>query len=296
MTAIISEMPIKPDYQGKVRDIYDLGDSLLIVASDRISAFDYILPDIIPNKGVVLTQLSCFWFKLMEDLVPNHLISAKVADLPEQFQPYAEYLRGRFMLVHKVAMFPVECIVRGYLAGSGFKEYTRSQTICGIELPDGLVNSSRLPEPLFTPTSKAEIGEHDMPLNFQECVELLGEADAVQLRDLSLAIYERARDHAVDRGIIIADTKFEFGTLNGAIILADEALTPDSSRFWPMATYAEGKEQESLDKQFVRNWLLANWDFTGEPPRLPQEVIDQTSKIYIEAYEQISGQTFGDFE
>ena len=296
MAAIISEMPIKPDYQGKVRDIYDLGDSLLIVASDRISAFDYILPDIIPNKGVVLTQLSCFWFKLMEDLVPNHLISAKVADLPEQFQPYAEYLRGRFMLVHKVAMFPVECIVRGYLAGSGFKEYTRSRTICGIELPDGLVNSSRLPEPLFTPTSKAEIGEHDMPLNFQECVELVGEADAVQLRDLSLAIYERARDHAVDRGIIIADTKFEFGTLNGAIILADEALTPDSSRFWPMATYEEGKEQESLDKQFVRNWLLANWDFTGEPPRLPQEVIDQTSKIYIEAYEQISGQTFGDFE
>ena len=296
MAAIISEMPIKPDYQGKVRDIYDLGDSLLIVASDRISAFDYILPDIIPNKGVVLTQLSCFWFKLMEDLVPNHLISAKVADLPEQFQPYAEYLRGRFMLVHKVAMFPVECIVRGYLAGSGFKEYKRSQTICGIELPDGLVNSSRLPEPLFTPTSKAEIGEHDMPLNFQECIELLGEADAVQLRDLSLAIYERARDHAVDRGIIIADTKFEFGMLDGAIILADEALTPDSSRFWPMATYEEGKEQESLDKQFVRNWLLANWDFTGEPPRLPQEVIDQTSKIYIEAYEQISGKTFGDFE
>jgi len=296
MAAIISEMPIKPDYQGKVRDIYDLGDSLLIVASDRISAFDYILPDIIPNKGVVLTQLSCFWFKLMEDLVPNHLISAKVADLPEQFQPYAEYLRGRFMLVHKVAMFPVECIVRGYLAGSGFKEYKRSQTICGIELPDGLVNSSRLPEPLFTPTSKAEIGEHDMPLNFQECVELLGEADAAQLRNLSLAIYKRARNHAVDRGIIIADTKFEFGTLDGAIILADEALTPDSSRFWPMATYEEGKEQESLDKQFVRNWLLANWDFTGEPPRLPQEVIDQTSKIYIEAYEQISGKTFGDFE
>lgn len=296
MTAIISEMPIKPDYQGKVRDIYDLGDSLLIVASDRISAFDYILPDVIPNKGVVLTQLSCFWFKLMEDLVPNHLISAKVADLPEQFQPYAEYLRGRFMLVHKVDMFPVECIVRGYLAGSGFKEYNRSKTICGIELPDGLVNSSRLPQPLFTPTSKAEIGEHDMPLSFQECVELVGEADAAQLRDLSLAIYERARDHAVDRGIIIADTKFEFGTLDGTIILADEALTPDSSRFWPMATYEEGKEQESLDKQFVRNWLLANWDFTGEPPALPQEVIDQTSKIYIEAYEQISGQAFGDFE
>ena len=296
MAAIISEMPIKPDYQGKVRDIYDLGDSLLIVASDRISAFDYILPDVIPNKGVVLTQLSCFWFELMEDLVPNHLISAKVVDLPEQFQPYAESLRGRFMLVHKAAMFPVECIVRGYLAGSGFKEYTKSQTICGIELPDGLVNSSRLPEPLFTPTSKAEIGEHDMPLNFQECVELLGEADATQLRDLSLAIYERARDHAAGRGIIIADTKFEFGTLDGAIILADEALTPDSSRFWPMGTYEEGKEQESLDKQFVRNWLLANWDFTGEPPKLPQEVIDQTSKIYIEAYEQISGRTFGDFE
>ena len=296
MAAIISEMPIKPDYQGKVRDIYDLGDSLLIVASDRISAFDYILPDVIPNKGVVLTQLSCFWFTLMEDLVPNHLISAKVADLPEQFQPYAEYLRGRFMLVHKVAMFPVECIVRGYLAGSGFKEYNKSQTICGIELPDGLVNSSRLPEPVFTPTSKAEIGEHDMPLNFQECVELVGEAEATQLRDLSLAIYERARDHAAGRGIIIADTKFEFGTLDGAVILADEALTPDSSRFWPVATYEEGKEQESLDKQFVRNWLLANWDFTGEPPKLPQEVIDQTSKIYIEAYEQISGRAFGDFE
>ncbi|MBQ6586333.1 MAG: phosphoribosylaminoimidazolesuccinocarboxamide synthase [Coriobacteriales bacterium] len=285
-------LPIAPDHQGKVRDIYDLGDELLIVASDRISAFDHILPDAIPHKGEVLTRLSLFWFQLMEDLVPNHLISASVEDLPPRFAPYADQLRGRFMLVRKARMFPVECVVRGYLAGSGLLDYQRDGAICGNRLPAGLSNSSRLPQPIFTPSSKAAIGQHDLPLDFQDCVELLGPDDAIALRRLSLAIYERAVEHARRCGIIIADSKFEFGVLDGCIILADELLTPDSSRFWPVETYQEGRDQICLDKQFVRNWLLANWDFQGEPPHLPQEVIRSTSDIYIQAYERLSGLLF----
>ena len=278
---------IKPDAQGKVRDLYDLGDRLLLVATDRISAFDYILEDEIPYKGQVLTQLSCFWFELLGDVVDNHLISADVADLPEEFQPYADYLRGRFMLVKKADMFPVECIVRGYLAGSGLKEYQREGTVCGIELPEGLVNSAKLPEPIFTPSTKAEIGDHD-----ERCAELIGEADAAALRDLAVRVYQTAADHAAERGVIIADTKFEFGVVDGAIILADEVLTPDSSRFWPGDTYEEGADQPSFDKQFVRDWLTANWDKTGNPPRLPQEIIDATSEKYIQACEIITGRTF----
>lgn len=283
---------IKPDYQGKVRDIYDLGDKLLLVTTDRISAFDYILDDEIPYKGQVLTQLSLFWFDLLSDVVENHLISADVADLPEQFQPYADYLRGRFMLVKKANMFPVECIVRGYLTGSGLKDYQATGSLCGIALPEGLVNSSKLPETLFTPSTKAEIGDHDENISFEQTVELIGADNAQAIKDLTLKIYETAADHARERGIIIADTKLEFGVVDGTIILGDEVLTPDSSRFWAVDTYEVGKEQPSFDKQFVRNWLNENWDRQGNPPRLPQDIIDKTSEKYIQAYELITGKPF----
>ena len=288
----MSGIDIKPDAQGKVRDLYDLGDKLLLVASDRISAFDYILEDEIPYKGQVLTQLSCFWFDLLSDVVDNHLISADVADLPEQFKPYSDYLAGRFMLVKKADMFPVECIVRGYLTGSGLKDYQATGAVCGIKLPEGLVNSSKLPEAIFTPSTKAEIGDHDENISFDRCVEIIGEENATAIRDLTLAVYNRAADHARDRGIIIADTKFEFGVVDGKIILGDEVLTPDSSRFWSADTYKVGEEQPSFDKQFVRNWLNANWDRTGNPPPLPQEISKKTSEKYIQAYEKITGKAF----
>ena len=283
---------MRPDSQGKVRDIYDLGDKLLMVATDRISAFDYILEDEIPHKGAVLTQISLFWLEQLKDVIGNHLISADVADLPEQFKPYADYLRGRFMLVKKAEMFPVECIVRGYLAGSGLKEYQKQGTVCGIQLPEGLVNSSKLPEPIFTPSTKAEIGDHDENISFERCAEILGEDAATQLRDLAIKVYSVARDHAAENGIIIADTKFEFGVIDGQIILADEVLTPDSSRFWPGDAYEPGRDQASFDKQYVRDWLNANWDRQGNPPHLPQEVIERTSQKYIAAYEKISGKKF----
>lgn len=288
----MSGIDIKPDAQGKVRDLYDLGDKLLLVASDRISAFDYILEDEIPYKGQVLTQLSCFWFDLLSDVVDNHLISADVADLPEQFKPYSDYLAGRFMLVKKADMFPVECIVRGYLTGSGLKDYQATGAVCGIKLPEGLVNSSKLPEAIFTPSTKAEIGDHDENISFDRCVKIIGEENATAIRDLTLAVYNRAADHARDRGIIIADTKFEFGVVDGKIILGDEVLTPDSSRFWSADTYKVGEEQPSFDKQFVRNWLNANWDRTGNPPRLPEDIIKKTSEKYIQAYEKITGKAF----
>lgn len=288
----VLEIDIKPDAQGKVRDIYDLGDSLLLVATDRISAFDYILPDTIPNKGIVLTQLSCFWFKLLEGVVENHLISSDVADLPAKFKPYADYLRGRFMLVKKANMFPAECIVRGYLAGSGLKESRATQTVCGITLPAGLQESSQLPEPIFTPSTKAELGEHDENISFTRLCEILGEKDANTLRDLAVRIYTTARNHAAERGIIIADTKFEFGRVNGNVILADEVLTPDSSRFWPAESYHEGVEQPSYDKQFVRDWLSAHWDKQGNPPALPADIIQKTSEKYVHAYEAITGEAF----
>lgn len=288
----MSGIDIKPDAQGKVRDIYDLGDKLLMVATDRISAFDYILEDEIPHKGAVLTQISLFWLDQLKDVIGNHLISVDVADLPEQFKPYADYLRGRFMLVKKAEMFPIECIVRGYLAGSGLKEYQKQGTVCGIKLPEGLVNSSKLPEPIFTPSTKAEIGDHDENISFERCAEIIGEDAATQLRDLAIKVYTTARDHAAENGIIIADTKFEFGVIDGRIILADEVLTPDSSRFWPGDEYEEGRDQASFDKQYVRDWLNANWDRTGNPPRLPQEVIERTSQKYIAAYEKISGKKF----
>ncbi len=288
----MSGIDIKPDAQGKVRDLYDLGDKLLLVASDRISAFDYILEDEIPYKGQVLTQLSCFWFDLLSDVTDNHLISADVADLPERFKPYADDLAGRFMLVKKADMFPIECIVRGYLTGSGLKDYQRTGAVCGIKLPEGLVNSSKLPEAIFTPSTKAAIGDHDENISFERTAEIIGADNAAAIRDLTLKVYNRAAEHAHERGIIIADTKFEFGVVDGKIILGDEVLTPDSSRFWAVDTYKVGEEQPSFDKQFVRNWLNANWDRTGNPPHLPADVIKKTSEKYIQAYEKITGKTF----
>lgn len=288
----MSDMELKPDAQGKVRDLYDLGDKLLLVATDRISAFDYILEDEIPYKGKVLTQLSRFWFDLLADIVDNHVISTDVVDLPDEFKPYEEYLDGRFMLVRKAQMYPVECIVRGYLTGSGLASYRKNGTVCGIQLPEGLTESSKLPTALFTPSTKAEIGGHDENISFDATVDLVGEQAATTLRDLTLAVYEKAADHAAQQGIIIADTKFEFGVVDGKVILADEVLTPDSSRFWAAATYREGEVQPSFDKQFVRNWLNANWDRSGNPPHLPEDVIQKTSEKYIQAYELITGTSF----
>ena len=288
---MLQQLPT-PTSQGKVRDLYDLGDKLLLVASDRLSAFDVVLPEPIPFKGEVLTKLSLFWFELLAGVVENHLISADVADLPEQFAPYAEYLAGRFMLVKKAQVFPVECIVRGYLAGSGLKEYKREGTVCGIPLPAGLVESSQLPEPIFTPSTKAEIGLHDENISFERAVEIIGPDAARTLRDKSLAVYSAARDHAASHGIIIADTKFEFGTIDGTITLVDEVLTPDSSRFWPAETYAPGASQPSFDKQPVRDWLEERgWDKTPPPPGLPADVVQATSQRYIRAYELITGRT-----
>ncbi|EJU34417.1 MULTISPECIES: phosphoribosylaminoimidazolesuccinocarboxamide synthase [Slackia] len=288
----MNPITMAPTAQGKVRDLYDLGDRLLLVATDRISAFDYVLKDEIPYKGQVLTQLSCFWFELLDGVVENHLVSSDVADLPEEFKPWSEYLRGRFMLVKKAQMFPIECIVRGYLTGSGFKDYLKTGTVCGIELAGGLENSAKLPTTLYTPSTKAEIGDHDENISYDRTVGIVGEEAARTLRDLSLKVYETAADHARARGIIIADTKFEFGTVDGTVVLGDEVLTPDSSRFWSVDDYEVGREQPSFDKQFVRNWLNANWDRTGEPPHLPQDIIEKTSEKYIQAYEKLTGRAF----
>ena len=285
-------MERRPDSRGKVRDIYDAGENLLMVATDRISAFDFILPDEIPFKGEVLNRISAFWFDKFADIVPNHLVSIDPADFPEEFAEYRDYLAGRATLVKKAQTIPIECIVRGYLTGSGKKTYDENGTVCGIQLPEGLTEASKLPEPLFTPSTKAEIGDHDENISFERCCEIVGEDIATQIRDLSLKIYKAAAEYAATRGIIIADTKFEFGVIDGKVTLIDECLTPDSSRFWPAASYEEGKIQPSYDKQFVRNWLKANWDMTGETPHLPAEVIDGTSERYREAFQIITGSQF----
>lgn len=288
----MTTMERRPDSRGKVRDIYDAGENLLMVATDRISAFDFILPDEIPFKGEVLNRISAFWFDKFADIVPNHLVSIDPADFPEEFAEYRDYLAGRAMLVKKAQTIPIECIVRGYLTGSGKKTYDENGTVCGIQLPEGLTEASKLPEPLFTPSTKAEIGDHDENISFECCCEIVGEDIARQIRDLSLKIYKAAAEYAATRGIIIADTKFEFGVIDGKVTLIDECLTPDSSRFWPAASYEEGKIQPSYDKQFVRNWLKANWDMTGETPHLPAEVIDGTSERYREAFQIITGSQF----
>lgn len=288
----MTTMERRPDSRGKVRDIYDAGENLLMVATDRISAFDFILPDEIPFKGEVLNRISAFWFDKFADIVPNHLVSIDPADFPEEFAEYRDYLVGRAMLVKKAQTIPIECIVRGYLTGSGKKTYDENGTVCGIQLPEGLTEASKLPEPLFTPSTKAEIGDHDENISFERCCEIVGEDIATQIRDLSLKIYKAAAEYAATRGIIIADTKFEFGVIDGKVTLIDECLTPDSSRFWPAASYEEGKIQPSYDKQFVRNWLKDNWDMTGETPHLPAEVIDGTSERYREAFQIITGSQF----
>jgi phosphoribosylaminoimidazole-succinocarboxamide synthase len=289
----VAGMRIDPTAQGKVRDLYDLGDRLLLVASDRLSAFDVVLPDPIPYKGEVLTKLSLYWFGLLGSIAPNHLLSADVADLPEEFAPHADWLAGRFMLVRKAVVFPVECIVRGYLAGSGWSEYARSGTVCGTRLPAGLVESSRLPQPMFTPSTKAALGTHDENISVQRMFEIVGDEHGAALQEASVAVYSAARDHAAPKGVIIADTKFEFGLVDGVVTLVDEVLTPDSSRFWPAAVYEAGHGQPSFDKQFVRDWLEASgWDKTAPAPSLPPDVIARTSEKYIQAYELITGRAF----
>ncbi len=283
-----------PDLQlfasGKVRDVYRVSnDRLLFVASDRISAFDYVLASGIPEKGRVLTQLSLFWFDFLSDVVPNHLITADVDQYPAELRKYADQLRGRSMLVNRAEMFPVECVVRGYLSGSGLKEYKQSGAVCGIKLPSGLTEASKLPEPIFTPATKATSG-HDENISFDQMCRIVGEELSQKLRDLSLRVYKKAADYALERGIIIADTKFEFGNTARGITLADEVLTPDSSRFWPAENYVAGKSQESFDKQYVRDYLEEiRWDKQPPAPPLPDNVQAKTTEKYLEAYYRLTG-------
>ena len=276
---------------GKVREIFDLGDALLFVASDRISAFDVVMPNGIPRKGEVLTQISHFWFDQTEKLVPNHRLAKANDPLPGQLAPFASLVARRSMIVKKAKPLAVECIVRGYLAGSGWKEYKKSQTVCGIPLPAGLQESSELPEPIFTPSTKAETG-HDENIAFEEAARIVGAHLAAQARDLSLTLYTDARAYARQRGILIADTKFEFGVFDGTLILIDEVLTPDSSRFWPADQYRPGRSQPSFDKQFVRDYLeTLDWDKTPPGPVLPPDVVAKTQAKYLEAYERLTGRT-----
>jgi phosphoribosylaminoimidazole-succinocarboxamide synthase len=284
------ELPgIKKLKSGKVREVFDLGDRLLFVATDRISAFDCIMPNGIPHKGEVLTQISYFWFGQTEGFQPNHLISRAGEALPTQLQPFAAQLGRRSMIVKKAGPLAIECVVRGYLAGSGWKEYRQSQTVCGIKLPAGLKESSELPEPIFTPATKAETG-HDENISFEQAARIVGADIAERARAASLKIYNFARDYARKRGIIIADTKFEFGVVDGQLLLIDEVLTPDSSRFWPADQYQPGKSQPSFDKQFVRDYLeTLAWDKTPPAPALPAEVVARTQTKYLEAYERLTG-------
>ena len=276
--------------RGKVRDIYDLGETLLIVTTDRISAFDVIMNEGIPDKGYVLTQISTFWFRQMEDIIPNHIISTKVQDFPAECRQYADILEGRTMLVKKAKPLPVECIVRGYISGSGWKDYKSTGSICGIKLPAGLVESDKLEEPIFTPSTKAELGEHDENISFDKCVELVGAELAVKIRDVTIAIYKRARDIAAKKGIIIADTKFEYGIHNGELIIIDECMTPDSSRFWPMDSYQPGGTQPSFDKQYLRDYLeTLDWGKAAPPPPLPDEIVRKTGEKYMEALVRLTG-------
>jgi phosphoribosylaminoimidazole-succinocarboxamide synthase len=276
--------------RGKVRDIYDLGDRLLIVATDRMSAFDVVMPNPIPDKGRILTQLSKFWFDLTREIISNHVISTKVEEYPQECRAYQEDLRDRSMLVVKTEVLPVECVVRGYLAGSGWEEYQKTGEICGISLPRGLVESSKLGEPIFTPSTKAEQGLHDENISFEKMEEIVGKDLAQQLKSVSVGVYQRARDFAEKRGILIADTKMEFGIKDGKLILIDELLTPDSSRFWPKDGYRPGGSQKSFDKQYLRDYLLSiKWNKTPPAPQLPDEIVEKTREKYLEAYERLVG-------
>ncbi|MHC4269601.1 MAG: phosphoribosylaminoimidazolesuccinocarboxamide synthase [Planctomycetota bacterium] len=280
---------LKLHNKGKVREIFEIHDKLLLVATDRISAFDVILPNGIPNKGKVLTLMSEFWFELTKDLTDNHLITTSVDEIEQITQEDKDLLRGRSMLVKKVEVVPVECVVRGYLAGSGWKEYKESKTVCSINLPDNLKESDKLPEPIFTPSTKATTG-HDENISFEEVINITGRELAEELKQKSIEIYKKASEYALTKGIIISDTKFEWGKYDNKIILIDEVLTPDSSRFWPLGSYSPGKSQPSFDKQFVRDYLeKSGWDKQSAPPTLPEEIIQITSKKYIEAYEKLTG-------
>jgi phosphoribosylaminoimidazole-succinocarboxamide synthase len=280
---------IKKLRSGKVREVFDLGDTLLFVVTDRLSAFDVILPDPIPSKGAVLNQLSAFWFKRFNN-IENHFITADFEQFPGELQPFRDQLIGRSMIVKKTKPLAVECVVRGYLAGSGWSEYQKTQSVCGIKLPAGLQLASQLPEPIFTPSTKAEEG-HDENIDMAECARILGDEMANRVKDLSLKIYSEGRQHAAGRGIIVADTKFEFGTVDGKLLLIDECLTPDSSRFWPADQYVVGKSPPSFDKQFVRDYLeTLDWDKTPPGPRLPNDIIEKTSAKYREAFEQVTGE------
>ena len=287
---------IKKLRSGKVREVFDLGETLLFVATDRISAFDVVLPDPIPHKGAVLNQLSAFWFKRFdnsemprEQRIQNHFVTASFDEFPKNLQPFRAELVGRAMIVRKAEPLPVECVVRGYLAGSGWKEYRESQSVCGLKLPAGLQLASQLPEPIFTPATKSDAG-HDLNIDWNECRRILGNEIAERVRGLSLQIYEAGRDHAAQRGIIVADTKFEFGTVDGKLLLIDECLTPDSSRFWPKDQYAVGQSPPSFDKQFVRDYLeTLDWNKTPPAPKLPREVIEKTSAKYLEAFRRLAG-------
>ena len=276
--------------RGKVRDVYEVSDNhLLVVATDRLSAFDVVMAEGIPDKGRVLTQLSCFWFEFFRGIVPHHFLTARMADFPLELQPFADQLEGRSMLVEKARPFPIECVARGYLAGSGWKDYRATGAVCGVTLPAGLKESSKLEQPIFTPATKAEVG-HDENIDWDETVKRIGRAAAERLREYSLTLYGRARDYAEERGILLADTKFEFGVLGDQIILIDEVLTPDSSRFWPKPGYEPGRPQPSFDKQFVRDYLESiQWNKQPPPPPLPAEVVEKTSEKYREAFRLLTG-------
>ena len=280
--------------RGKVRDIYDLGEYLLMVVSDRISAFDVVMPDPIPDKGIILTQISLFWFDIVQALVQNHVVARDVDQYPEACRQYTEVLQGRSMLVKKAQPLPIECIVRGYISGSGWKEYTEKGSICGIQLPEGLQESQKLAEPIFTPSTKAEHGEHDINIGFEEAAKLVGQTRAEKLRHLSFEIYKKGAELADQEGIIIADTKFEFGLLADDIILIDEILTPDSSRFWPKDSYRPGGSQKSYDKQYLRDYLNSlDWNKKAPGPPLPEDVVTNTRKKYLEALKQLTGSDHG---
>ncbi len=283
---------LKLHARGKVRDIYAVGDDLLIVATDRLSAFDHVLPTGIPGKGKLLTQISLFWFNLLLDVVPNHLITADPTLYPAELQPYREQLWHRSMLVKRAEMFPVECVVRGYLAGSAWREYRKNGSVCGVALPPGMIECERLPEPLFTPATKAEVGSHDVNITMHEMGRKIGAENAELLLDLSLMIYDRAWRHAAEQGLILADTKFEFGVTPEGIVLADEVLTPDSSRYWPASEYKPGRPQASFDKQYVRDYLVeSRWNQQAPAPALPPEVVARTQEKYLQAFRRITGRT-----
>lgn len=287
--AFIDLPGIKKLRSGKVREVFDLGETLLFVVTDRLSAFDVILPDPIPHKGAVLNQLSAFWFKRF-DKIDNHFVTADFEKFPKELQGFRDQLAGRSMIVKKTNPLAVECVVRGYLAGSGWKEYQESRSVCGIKLPAGLQLASQLPEPIFTPATKADEG-HDENIDMKRCAQILGDEIANRVKELSLEIYSRGRDHAAQRGIIVADTKFEFGTIGNQLLLIDEVLTPDSSRFWPKDQYVVGESPPSFDKQFVRDYLeTLDWDKTPPAPKLPREIIEKTSAKYVEAFEKITGE------